>query len=203
MSRKEYIQKELEELESSLAKAPTVQVYTVPKGYFEGLADSIQRQFKTSLPAASSNVFSVPDGYFAHLPQAILNKINEPAPIVVMSRSNAFVRYAFAACIAGLIGWGAFWISQRSNITADQQLTAALQEAQSILSNNNFEAEMKSLTDDDIVQYLHLNGSDVNAALVASLADEGNIPSEEEYLYNEQTLDRVLQKLNVKMNSSY
>jgi hypothetical protein len=203
MSRKEYIQKELEELQSSLAKAPTVEVFTVPNGYFEGLGASIQQQLRSSLPASSSNVFSVPEGYFDHLPQAILNKINEPTPVVVMNRSRAFVRYAFAACMAGLIGWGALWISQRSNITADEELAAALQEAHSILANNNFDSEMKTLSDDDIVQYLHLNGSDVNAALVASLADDGNIPSEDEYLYNEQTLDRVLQKVNVKMNSSY
>lgn len=203
MSRKEYIQKELEELQSSLAKAPTMQVFTVPNGYFEGFGASVQQQLKSILPDAQSNVFSVPEGYFDHFPQVILNKINSPAPVVVMNRSRTFVRYAFAACMAGLIGWAAFWASQRTTVSADQELTAALQEAHSILTNNNFEAEMKSLTDDDIVQYLHLNGSDVNAALVASLADEGNIPSEDEYLINEQTLDRVLQKVNVKMNSSY
>ncbi len=203
MSRKEYIQKELEELQSSLATAPTVQVYTVPNGYFEGFVTSIQQQLKGSLPTAPSNVFSVPEGYFDHLPQTILNKINTPAPVVALNRSRAFVRYAFAACIVGLIGWGAFWISQDSNTASDKELTAALLEAHTILTNNNFESEMKSLTDDDIVQYLHLNGSDVNAALVASLADDSNIPSEEEYLYNDQTLDRVLQKLNVKMSSSY
>ncbi len=203
MLRKAYIQNELEELESSLAKGPTVQVYTVPDGYFEGLGEMLQRSLQTPILADKSNVFEVPEGYFDHLPSSILHKIHQPAPVVVMSQSRRLMQFAVAACMAGLIGLGIFWANKRTDAGNDMELTAALQEAHVILNSNNFETEMGNLPDDDIVQYLHLNGSDVNAALVASLADEPNIPSEEEYIYNDQTLDRVIKKLHINMKGSY
>jgi hypothetical protein len=83
MSQSPTISQELEELSSSLASTPRQDGYTVPDGYFSGLAAEILQRIKAeeaSSPAAElahlspllaglskKQVYTVPDGYFAEL----------------------------------------------------------------------------------------------------------------------------------------
>jgi hypothetical protein len=79
---------ELEQLQSPLAAQPPVNVFTVPQGYFEGLAASVLRAvqgdniLQTLQPPANAHV---PAGYFDNLAGNILNKIkaqeNEDEPL--------------------------------------------------------------------------------------------------------------------------
>jgi hypothetical protein len=69
---------ELEQLQSPLAAQQPVNVFTVPQGYFEGLAASVMRAvqgdniLQTIQPPANADV---PAGYFDNLASNILNKI--------------------------------------------------------------------------------------------------------------------------------
>lgn len=79
---------ELEQLQSPLAAQPPVNVFTVPQGYFEGLAASVMRAvqgdniLQSLQPPANADV---PAGYFDNLASNILNKIkaqeNEEEPL--------------------------------------------------------------------------------------------------------------------------
>lgn len=69
---------ELAQLQSPLANQQPVNVFTVPQGYFEGLAASVMRAvqgdniLQTLQPPANADV---PEGYFDNLAGNILNKI--------------------------------------------------------------------------------------------------------------------------------
>lgn len=69
---------ELEQLQSPLAAQPPVNVFTVPQGYFDGLAASVMRTvqgdniLQSLQPPANADV---PAGYFDNLASNILNKI--------------------------------------------------------------------------------------------------------------------------------
>lgn len=83
MTQRDYILQELKELESSLANFPSQNIYTVPTGYFEGLASQILNRIKaleadnaldelSFLSPSLSNIskeipYTVPLGYFEGL----------------------------------------------------------------------------------------------------------------------------------------
>ncbi|MER3498228.1 MAG: hypothetical protein C4308_06100 [Chitinophagaceae bacterium] len=81
MARKDIIQ-ELNELGTSLKSLETEKVYTVPEGYFEGLATEVLAKIKAeefiqSLP--KQNPYTVPAGYFEGLEEQIMNKVRDHA----------------------------------------------------------------------------------------------------------------------------
>jgi hypothetical protein len=65
------------------------------------------------------------------------------------------------------------------------------------MSTNSFDKEFSSVSDDAIVSFLESKGQDVEAALVASLTDEKNLPEADDYIINENTLDQVLKTLDL------
>ena len=67
--------------------------------------------------------------------------------------------------------------------------------------DKNFDEAVSNISDDDIIAYLKESGEDVNAALVASVADDKNLPEEVDYLINDKTLDNLLNELNIKDQS--
>lgn len=199
---------------SLVAEIGNQNMYKVPSGYFQNLANSILAQ-TSSLRAGqvtaetagiselvagigNQNVYHVPEEYFAELPGQVNAKLPQPARIVTMkSRFTAF-RYAAAAVVTGLIGLSILFLVNKSNgdkTNAGQ--TAVLTEARQIINTNSFEKEFSSVSDAAIVSFLESKGQDVEAALVASLTDEKNLPDADEYLINENTLDEVLKTLDL------
>ncbi len=199
---------------SLVAEIGNQNMYKVPSGYFQNLSNSILAQ-TSSLRAGqvtaetagiselvagigNQNVYHVPEEYFAELPGQVIAKLPQPARIVTMkSRFTAF-RYAAAAVVTGLIGLSILFLVNKSNgdkTNAGQ--TAVLTEARQIINTNSFEKEFSSVSDAAIVSFLESKGQDVEAALVASLTDEKNLPDADEYLINENTLDEVLKTLDL------
>jgi len=87
------ISTELEHISPTVANLGKDQVYSVPNGYFEGLAACILQKIRAEelLTKATSATYTVPDGYFEQLPQAILQQLhadsvtaelNEVAPVL-------------------------------------------------------------------------------------------------------------------------
>jgi hypothetical protein len=200
---------------SLVAEIGNRNVFQAPEGYFDGLANSILAKTNSfsnndvtvetagisSLVAGigNRNVFSVPEHYFSSLTQDVMGKLPGSAKVVTMkSRFTAF-RYAAAAVVTGLVGLSIFFLLNKNNVDSNNtvQTAAVLTEAKQIMSTNSFDKEFSSVSDDAIVSFLESKGQDVEAALVASLTDEKNLPDADDYIINENTLDQVLKTLDL------
>lgn len=104
---KNEILKELNEMGSPLAGMPRRMPYSVPDGYFDGMADAALRSARTG---------NVPAGYFEALPAAMLqaakaaaNASGTPAGVKKSTRVVAFpmLRWAAAAVLLVSLGTGA------------------------------------------------------------------------------------------------
>jgi hypothetical protein len=200
---------------SLVAEIGNKNIYQAPEGYFENLANTILAKTNSfhgsevTVETASisemvagighKNVYSVPEGYFTELSQAVNAKVLHPAKIVTMkSRFTAF-RYAAAAVVTGLVGLSIIFLLNKNNgdKTNAVQTAAVITEAKQIMRTNSFDKEFSSVSDDAIVSFLESKGQDVEAALVASLTDEKNLPDADDYIINENTLDEVLKTLDL------
>lgn len=180
----------------------------IPAGYFENLAGSILDKIKTQQAVDASteirelspmlysiqnhNVFEVPPGYFKYVSEEILAKVKPQATVISFkSRKNAFVKYAVAAAFTGAMALGVFKFTGSVNDTVlPDYVTAGLQ-------INDVDAEFNKLSNDDIVNYLQANGSDVKAALIVNSVDKNELPAQEDYLLNEKALDEYLNSINL------
>jgi hypothetical protein len=183
--------------------------FDVPQGYFENLPSNILAKIKaqennpvfTEIEAISptisgignKNVYTVPQGYFEQL--AMPDKAS--AKVVQMGSRSVF-KYAAAAVVVGLLGFGA--IKFIANTKTNNETLAVVKEANEILKTNSFDAALASVSDKEIEKYLSQNGGDVNAALVAASIDDDNttLPEVDDYLFDDNTLDNFLNENNLK-----
>ncbi|MBC7866825.1 MAG: hypothetical protein H7X88_04755 [Gloeobacteraceae cyanobacterium ES-bin-316] len=185
-------------------------VYTVPAGYFSQVADNVlallnqdmgvldETRELSELVASigNKNIYNVPQGYFENLPEGVMQKTAPTAKVVNMrSRFSAF-KYAVAAAVTGFIAFSTFFMLNKDSGVANTQ-TAVMTEASQIIKANSFDKEMNSISDDAIVAFLENKGQNVEAALVASLVDDKNLPDADEYLLNENALDDILNTLEL------
>lgn len=197
-------QAEQNEASSLLASVKDKQLYQVPVSYFETLPGIILGRIKQEaeqnelsvLPESLKKVnpYSVPEDYFNTLPAIIQAKIAEPAPVYIMKKRSSFFNYAVAAVITGMLGLSVISIMDK------RQAEKSLGDATAV--NLNFDEALSDISEEDIVAYLKQSGEDVNAALVASAADSKNLPDEMDYITNDNTLDNLLNELNIKDQSA-
>lgn len=189
-----------------------INVFTVPDGYFERLANETVSKLDNSETAFLPDLkhkpaFEVPQGYFEQLPATILQKVKaeqQPAKVISMGNRPSVFRYAAAAVVTGILGltlFNAIFKPAREN-TSGIETAAVISEGKKIAAEGSFDKELESITDEDIVNYLSDNGHDVNAALVASVTDEQSLPSEEDYIFDDKTLDNFLDELQLTQTKS-
>ncbi len=183
--------------------------FDVPANYFENLPSNILAKIKaqennvvlTEIEAISptiagignKNVYTVPHGYFEQL--AMPSKAS--AKVVTMGSRSIF-KYAAAAVIVGLLGFGTMKFI--ANTKANNETLAVVKEANEILKANSFDETLASVSDKDLEKYLLQNGEDINAALVAASIDDVNttLPEADDYLMDDNTLDNFLNENNLK-----
>jgi len=200
---------ELRTLSPALFSIQNENVFEVPAGYFDTLSDKIVARINsTDLNATAAdelralspmlysiqneNVYEVPKGYFAELADDILSKV-KPAKVVSMrKRSYSFMKYAVAAAFTGMMALGVFKFTHTNNDTSDP-----VKRGQQIAQENKFDEELAKVSDDDIVKYLEASGSDVKTAMVANSVDDNVLPSQDDYLLDDQALDKYLNSINV------
>ncbi len=186
---------------------------SVPEGYFDGLATDILAKIKTGSAISSvaemqelspaiaaignQNIFKVPPKYFDNVSGRILENVAPKTKVVEMKKRSGLVKYMAAAAIAGIIGLGIFNLAGNKSGTGSALKDPLYATANQIVKNNSFETEFSKLSDKDIEQYLKESGQDVDAALVASAADDANLPAVEDYIINDKTLDEFLNKIDV------
>lgn len=203
-----------ENIESKvLAGIGNSNVFSVPGEYFEGLADHIMARLNSENSNAqqetgeistvvanigNKNIFTVPPGYFEDLADNI-TKQTAPAKLVRMNTRRTILKYAAAAVVTGFLAISAFFVwNQGSKPSLSADNLAAIKKADAIIKTNSFDKELASISDADIVNFLESKGQDVDAALVASLTDNDKVlPDADDYLFDENTLDKVLKDLDL------
>ncbi|MEP7163505.1 MAG: hypothetical protein ABI741_02365 [Ferruginibacter sp.] len=231
MQSNDTIKKELKELNSILAGIPNTNVYrvpdgyfdvlshdillavrqpakeaadnsSVPAGYFDGLAGTIMGKIRAGADEGSAllaglkgiNVYRVPPGYFNNLSAEIVNKLPQPAKVVVMEKRSSFFRYAAAAVITGIIGLSVISVFDKKGETGSTRPNPEMA--------IDIDKGLSTVADQDIVSYLQTSGMDVNAALVASVTDDKNLPEQLDYLTDDKTLDNLLSELNASESTN-
>ena len=185
-------------------------VYNLPAGYFNNLETGILAKLHAVNEVAEEtaelsnlvagigkhNIYKAPQGYFENLSANILQRLRPAAKVISMKPRIAAFKYAAAAVVTGIIAISAFFMLNNNNAQSKQQV-AVIKEANKIIETNSFDKEMNNISDAAIVAFLENKGQDVEASLVASLADDKNLPEADEYLLNENTLDEVLSTLDL------
>jgi hypothetical protein len=126
--------------------------------------------------------YTVPENYFTSNEDAIIQKISgEHKKVKVISFQKVF-SYAVAASVIILLGLSLFRYygnkSQTETTSTDTAITK----------------QIDSLPESELLSYLQDSGTDVEAALVASVSEEENLPSEDEILLNED----IFTNLNIQ-----
>lgn len=206
-TREEDVQLEMQLLLPTIAGIGNNNVFHVPLNYFSVVEQRMAVQAETAaISTALGNVgkrvtYTVPEGYFEQLTHGILAKIKTPAKVVSMKPRFAAWRYAAAAAITAVMAVSVWFALNNKEDSGSGTITAAVQqEAAKILVNNNFEQEMSTVSDAAIVEFLESKGQNVEAALVASytdVADDSKLPDATDYMINENTLDELLETLQL------
>jgi ribosomal protein L12E/L44/L45/RPP1/RPP2 len=183
--------------------------YAVPAGYFENLTASILQKVKandvaeelqsisaTVAAIGNKNVYEVPAKYFENLNYNTAKK-QEAKVIPITKGLSKVVKLAAAAVVTGLLGFGIFTYVQKADITKEQT-ASLLKEANKIISTNSFEKDFATLTDADLEKYLEQSGENVEAAMVATTAEEAELPEVTDYYLDENTLNNFLEENNIK-----
>lgn len=191
----------------------------VPEGYFDNLADNIllkikqeklqtaKEEMETLSPVISGignkNIFKVPTGYFDEALWTATTKA-APAKVVTINFRKRVLQYAAAAAVTLLISLTVFNYYNKSNTQIENgvaqaaQTEAVMAQAKQIINNDSFDEVLKQLPENEIENYLEDRGLDVQAALVASSIEAKDLPSAEDYLFNENALSDFLKEQNIQ-----
>ncbi len=190
----------------------------VPAGYFDTLADNILMKIKSMeeddaneeikklspmlYAVQNENIFSVPRGYFETLPDVILNKIQSPPKVVAMKKRSTFWNYAAAAMLAGVMAISALLIKNNSvqqiPIETGKNIPSYVKEASIYKNAKQINEGIAKLDDDDIIGYLEKTSSNDDEDALLTSIQEKDLPSEQDYLYDENTLNIYLNKTDGK-----
>jgi hypothetical protein len=191
-----------------LAAIADKNIFAVPEGYFENLATNILQKVKANDVAeelqnisttvaniGNKNVYTAPQNYFEKLQHSTTEK--EGAKIIPIGNSRAKVaRFALAAALTGLLGFGIFTFVQQNN--ANTQTATLIKEGEKIINTNSFDADFATLTDKDLEKYLEQSGVNVDAAMVATTAEDAALPEAMDYYLDENTLNDFIKENNLK-----
>ncbi|HXR84500.1 MAG TPA: hypothetical protein VN722_09345 [Hanamia sp.] len=187
----------------------------VPEGYFNSLSDNILSKIKSENSETPSEeikaispalhylkeekVFDVPENYFDNLSDRILKKIKPPKTKVISFSSRKWWRYAAAAVVTGVVAISSLQIfNHNSNpVTTDK---AIMQLASQYKTPAQIDKGIASLNDEEIVNYLEKNGTILDEETISKNVDTTALPSEDDYLLDENTLNNYLNEINAEAN---
>ena len=189
---------------------------SVPAGYFDTLSSEILTKIKreeaenaeesTLLSSLKDkNVFTVPEGYFDNLSENIISKIDRPAAKVIpISSAKSWWKYAAAAVVTGVIVVSSLQIFYRSPdmtknhtaVTQSSDLPDYIQSSFQYKTAQQLDEGIASLSPDEIAKYLENNGNILDDEMLSNDVDPNALPSEIDYLSDENTLNKYLNSLN-------
>lgn len=187
--------------------------FTVPDGYLESLAGSAfdrisegeAKDVAAELQGASPFLAGlrdeltytgpeVPDGYFADFPLAMLEKVRrEDRDAAVKPEGGRVVsmqlhRFLAAAVSIGVVLTSAVWGYHLYERPAAWGGVAAIR------TEDQFNAALAKVSDQDILEYLKNSADGNDVDVVASAVDDDQLPTEDQYLDGSQSVDELLKK---------
>jgi len=185
-------------------------VFEIPVNYFDSLGtdllskiNSIENnaaELQHIAPLLSScnkeNLGEIPAGYFNNLSATVLKKIagKRPGKVVTMAGRLSFIKYAVAALFIGAISMIAFnYYNKPANINTNEfaALDSSIEKGKA-MNETKFNETLNSLSQEDIINYLQKTGTEADVNLLSSSINENIVPSQEEYLLNDKTLDNFI-----------
>jgi hypothetical protein len=190
-------------------------VFSVPDGYFESFAGQVVERLESQtvnaeeelhrlspvLYALKGNVFSVPDGYFESFAGEVVERLKpQPAKIIAMKKGNSWWKYAAAAVITGAIAVSSLQIFNGSPDvnTGKSGLPDYVKASFQYKTEDDLNAGIAKLSDDDIIKYLEKNGNIMDNELLTNNTDVSEMPSQADYLTDENTLNTYLDKIDAE-----
>jgi hypothetical protein len=147
----------------------------------------------------------VPEGYFDNLSENIISKIDRPAAKVIpISSAKSWWKYAAAAVVTGAIAVSSLQIFYRSPdmtknntvVTESGGLSDYIQSSFQYKTAQQIDEGIASLSPDEIAKYLENNGNILDDEMLSNDVNPNALPSEIDYLSDENTLNKYLNSLN-------
>jgi hypothetical protein len=187
----------------------------VPEGYFDNLAgnilkkiknlpneaegDELSQQYPLLYSLRNENVFSVPKNYFEQLPANILTGVRPQELKVIHVRKRTGWNYAVAATITGLMAISSLLVINKNpkqpidkQVGTNISIPSYIQDSYQYKNEEQINEGITKLSNDDIIKYLEATGNDADNEAFASDVTGKELPSQEDYLLNEKTLDTYL-----------
>ncbi len=193
----------------------------VPDGYFDTLSTNILAKIKQLYPETANeelrnlsqllyllkneNVFTVPEGYFEYSAIDILRKVKPvSAKIVAMKPHNSWLKIAVAAAVTGIIAISSLQIFNNSSNQQNPptEIAGYVKESFQFKTEQQLDAGIAKLSDDDIIKYLENTGSVLDNDVLLNNIDVTELPAQADYLNDENTLNSYLDKIDQKQNSN-
>lgn len=153
--------------------------FSVPEGYFDGLAGSIMSRIKTETTSDAREEISIlsptlagisrempyeiPRSYFNNLTGRILDQRQEAKVVQMTSARRSimprWMKLAAAACIAGLLFFGAYKMIPWNKSSDPAKTELANLPTKEEVKNFDLEKELAKLSTDDITNYLCETGA--------------------------------------------
>ena len=227
IKQEEGIYEELKIVSPAIAAISKENIFEVPQGYFNALpvsilnkinqAESVQEELKIISPAIAAiskeNIFEVPQGYFKNLQQNILQTIQPAAKVVYMQRRSSLLKYAAAAMVTGALALGVYKYSDKAIVGTQVALVENVKPVAAItldpsiekgksMDDKQFTESLNNLSEEEITQYLEKNGDEADVAALASNVEGTSLPSQDDYLLNEKTLENYLKDIETNKQNN-
>ena len=212
---------ELRSISPTLFSLKNVNVFLVPENYFISVSDSIIAKVKannaetaeeelrsishTLFSLKSANVFTVPENYFESFSDNVNEKVKpQPAKIISMNSRKSWWKYAAAAVVTGVIAFGSLQIF--NNVLTNHYVVASnlpgyIKASFQYKNEDDLNAGIAKLSDADIIKYLEKSGNIMDNELLTNNTDVSEMPDQTEYLNDENTLNKYLDKIDAETDN--
>ncbi|MEO8568429.1 MAG: hypothetical protein ABI419_04820 [Ginsengibacter sp.] len=224
---KQTADEELRNLSSLLYSLRNENVFKVHDGYFDSLSENILAKSKglhvetadaelrhlspILYSLRSENVFTTPGGYFENFAIDIIKRTKPAkAKIVTMKPRSPWLKIAAAAVVSGIIAIGSLQIFNNSSkpdipktfTIASTEIPDYIKESFQFKTEEQLDEGIAKLSDDDIIKYLEKNGNIMDNDILLNNTDVTGLPSQDDYLIDENTLNSYLDKIDQKERSN-
>ncbi len=203
---------ELRDLSPMLYNLNRENVLTIPDGYFDTLSGAILSKVKTTNSETAEeelrelspilyslkdeNVYTVPGGYFESFAGNVTQKlVQAPAKVITMKKRTSWLKYAAAAVVTGIITITSFQLFTSTSHNNNSSLPGYIQASFQYKTEADVNAGIAKLDDADIAKYLEKNGNVLDNELLINNTDASELPSSTDYLIDENTLNKYLNKI--------
>jgi hypothetical protein len=160
-------------------------------------ADELKQLSPMLYSIQDNNVFEVPPGYFNNIADAVMNQLHPKAVVVKMSWRSSFAKYAAAAIVISFITLSIYKFTNKPSSSDKQNNIAAvildpsIQKGK-IMNDQQFNQALSNLSAEDIAGYLEKNGNESDIAELSINIDDNSLPKQDDYLVDKTALEKFL-----------